>query len=139
MKFVVDIGRGANPTWRLYSGNVMVAWAGTTFDDNTRATRAAEAFRGGADTARYEAYQTSSNEWRWRARRSSSTVAYSAQRFATRDDAENAADVVRRNATEATPPWAVQSSGSDPVHIPGFKKERRSSSTQAGTRSPALP
>lgn len=138
MKFVVDNGRGAHPTWRIYSGIDMVAWAGKTFDDNARATRAAEAFRGGADTARYEAYQTRSNEWRWRAWRSTSTVAYSAQRFATKDDAENAADVVRRNATEATPPWAVPASGSDPVHIPG-SRERRSSSTQAGTRSPALP
>lgn len=139
MKFVVDLGRGANPTWRLYSGLVMVAWAGTTFDDNTRATRAAEAFRGGAGTARYEAYQTSSNEWRWRARRSSSTVAYSGQRYATKDDAENAADAVRRNATEAAPPGTVPGSGAEPDHGPGFKRERRSSSTQAGTSSPAGP
>jgi len=139
MKFVVDLGRGANPTWRLYSGIVMVAWAGTTFRDNTGATRAAEAFRTGADTARYEAYQTSSNEWRWRARRSSSTVAYSGQSFVTKDDAENAADVVRRNATEASPPWSDTSSAPEPVQVPGFKRERRRSSTQAGTRSPARP
>jgi len=141
MKFVVDLGRGANPTWRLYYGLVMVAWAGTTFDDNTRATRAAEAFRSGADTARYEAYLTSDNEWRWRAWRSSSTVAYSGQRFATKDDAENAADVVRRNATEAEPPGTGPSSGPDltVLHVPGFRNERRSSSTQDGTRSPALP
>src|SRR5687768_15101430 len=86
MKFVVDNGRGAHPTWRLYSGIDMVAWAGTTFDDGARATRAAEAFRGNADAARYEAYQTRSNEWRWRAWRSTSTVAYSGQRFATKDD-----------------------------------------------------
>lgn len=116
----------------------MVAWAGTTFTDNTRATRAAEAFRSGADTARYEVYQTSSNEWRWRARRSSSTVAYSGQSFVTRDDAENAADAVRRNATEASPPWA-ETSDPEPDQVPGFKKERRRSSTQAGTRSLALP
>lgn len=104
MKFVVDNGRGAHPTWRLYSGDVMVAWAGATFDTAANADRAARAFLAGADSARYEAYQVSSNEWRWRARRSSSTVAYSGKRFATKDDAENAADVVRRNASEATPP-----------------------------------
>lgn len=46
MEFVVDHGRGANPTWRLSSGIDMVAWAGTTFDDTARATRAAEALRG---------------------------------------------------------------------------------------------
>jgi uncharacterized protein YegP (UPF0339 family) len=132
MRFVIDIGRGANPTWRLYSGIFMVAWAGTTFNDNTRATRAAEAFRSGADTARYEAYQTSSKEWRWRARRSTSTVAYSGQCFATRDDAENAADIVRRNATEASPPWAEQSSGSGPVRRSTFTKERRRSSSPSG-------
>ena len=140
MKFIVDNGRGAHPTWRLYSGIVMVAWAGTTFDDSARATRAAESFRGGAGTARYEAYRTSSNEWRWRARRSTSTVAYSGQRFATKDDAENAADVVRRNATEATPAWTGSSSEApDPTQGPGFKRERRSSSTQDGTSSPAGP
>jgi uncharacterized protein len=140
MKFVVDMGRGAHPTWRLYSGIVMVAWAGRTFEDNTRATRAAEAFRTGADTARYETYQTSSDEWRWRAWRSTSTVAYSGQRFATKDDAENAADVVRRNAPEATPPWTGSGSAApDPAHVPGFRRERRSSSTQDGTRSPARP
>lgn len=132
MRFVVDTGRGANPTWRLYSGVTMVAWAGTTFNDNTRATRAAEAFRSGADTARYEAYQTSTNEWRWRAWRSSSAVAYSGQRFATKDDAENAADVVRRNAIEATPPWEASASASEPVRISaGPKRERRSSATEA--------
>jgi uncharacterized protein len=139
MKFVVDLGRGAHPTWRLYSGLVMVAWAGTTFGDNTRATRAAEAFRSGAGTARYEAYLTSSNEWRWRARRSSSTVAYSGRSFVTKDDAENAADIVRRNAPEASPPWAVTSEPTVPSQVPGFKRERRRSSTQAGTSSPALP
>jgi len=131
MRFVVDIGRGANPTWRLYSGIVMVAWAGTTFNDNTRATRAAEAFRSGADTARYEAYQTSNNEWRWRARRSSSTVAYSGQRFATKDDAENAADVVRRNATEAAPPWEAAPPAPTSVRVNGFKRERRSPPDEA--------
>ena len=131
MRFVVDNGRGANPTWRLYSGLVMVAWAGTTFNDNTRATRAAEAFRSGAGTARYEAYQTSNNEWRWRARRSSSTVAYSGQRFATKDDAENAADVVRRNATEATPPWESEPPAPPPVRVNGFTRERRSSPDEA--------
>jgi uncharacterized protein YegP (UPF0339 family) len=140
MKFVVDNGRGAHPTWRLYSGTVMVAWAGTTFDDSARATRAAESFRGGADTARYEAYQVRNNEWRWRARRSTSTVAYSGQRFATKDDAENAADIVRRNATEAAPPWTGSSSEApEPDHGPGFKNARRSSSTHAGTSSPAGP
>jgi uncharacterized protein YegP (UPF0339 family) len=139
VKFVVDLGRGAHPTWRLYSGIVMVAWAGTTFGDNTRANRAAEAFRSGADTARYEAYLTSSNEWRWRAWRSSSTVGYSGQSFVTKDDAENAADVVRRNATDATPPWPVPSTEPGPVQDPGSKRERRRSSTQTGTRSPARP
>jgi uncharacterized protein YegP (UPF0339 family) len=116
----------------------MVAWAGTTFNDNTRATRAAEAFRSGAATARYEVYLTSSNEWRWRAKRSSSTVAYSGQSFVTRDDAENDADVVRRNATEASPPWA-ETSEPEQAQVPGFKRERRRSSTHEGTRSLALP
>lgn len=104
MKFVVDNGRGAHPTWRLYSGTDMVAWAGETFDNTANADRAARAFLGGACTARYEAYQHNGAQWRWRAWRSSSTVAYSGQRFACRGDAESAAERVRDNMESATAP-----------------------------------
>lgn len=103
MEFVVDNGRGAHPTWRLYDGTEMVAWAGETFPNSATASRAARAFFLGADSARYEAYQSSGSLWRWRAWRSSSTVAYSGQRFATKEEAEQSAEVVRRGAADATP------------------------------------
>jgi uncharacterized protein YegP (UPF0339 family) len=104
MKFVVDNGRGAHPTWRLYAGDDMVAWAGETFSNTMSADRAARAFLTGADSARYEAYQRDGSQWRWRAWRSSTTVAYSGQRFACKLDAENAAEVVRRHTESATAP-----------------------------------
>jgi len=104
MEFVVDNGRGAHPTWRLYSGTDMVAWAGETFATASNADRAARAFLTGAAKARYEVYQSNSSQWRWRAWRSSSTVAYSGQRFASKDDAERAAEEVRRSFENATAP-----------------------------------
>jgi uncharacterized protein len=103
MRFVVDNGRGAYPTWRLYVGTEMVAWAGETFTNSAKAIRAANAFLSGADSARYEAYQRNGDQWRWRAWRSSTAVAYSGQRFATREEAERAAEKVRRNAENAAP------------------------------------
>ena len=102
MEFVVDQGRGAHPTWRLYVGSEMVAWAGETFTSMANASRAVQAFLDGADSARYEAYQRNGEQWRWRAWRSSSAVAYSGQRFETRTEAERAAEKVRRGAHEAT-------------------------------------
>lgn len=103
MELVVDNGRGAHPTWRLYSGTTVVAWAGKTFATTTAADRAARAFLAGAGTARYEVYQRHGGHWRWRARRSSAIVAYSGEQFGSRDDAERAAEIVRRSAEAATP------------------------------------
>jgi uncharacterized protein len=101
MELVVEDGRGAHPTWRLYSETELVAWAGKTFATKSAADRAARAFRAGAHLARYEVYQRN-GQWRWRARRSSSIVAYSGQRFGSRHDAERAAEMVRHSAEATT-------------------------------------
>jgi len=96
----------AGETWRLYGDNGrMVAWAGETFASTSNATRAANAFKAGAATARYEVYQESGgNDWRWRAWRSSDKVASSGEDFASKSNAERAAENVRDNAGSAEGP-----------------------------------
>jgi uncharacterized protein YegP (UPF0339 family) len=91
--------RGGKPTWWLYSGNhEMTAWAGETFASLYNAKRAAEAFKAGALTARYEPYVDAAGKWRWRAWRGSDKVAASGESFYSRASAEAAAENVRQNA-----------------------------------------
>ena len=102
VRFEVSNDTGGNPTWRLYAGNnQLVAWAGESFASTSNAKRAAEAFKAGAATARYEIY-SSGNEWRWRAWRSSDKVASSGEGFVSESNAKRAADNVRDNAGTAT-------------------------------------
>ena len=82
----------------------MVAWAGETFDSQSNADRAANAFKDGAATARYEVYKDSGDNWRWRAWRSSDKVAASGESFASESNAQRAADNVRDDAGDATGP-----------------------------------
>lgn len=70
MRFSVGNTTDGQPSWWLYGGNnQMVAWAGETFASSYNAKRAAGSFKSGAKTARYEVYQDSGNDWRWRNRR----------------------------------------------------------------------
>lgn len=104
MRFVVANDTGGHPSWWLYSANnQMVAWAGESFASLSNARRAAEAFKSGARTARYEIYP-SGGEWRWRAWRSSDKVASSGESFSSESNARRAADNVRDNAGSATLP-----------------------------------
>jgi uncharacterized protein YegP (UPF0339 family) len=103
LQFVVNNTKGGHPSWWLYSGNTkMVAWAGQTFASNYDATRAAQAFKAGAATARFEVYLDEGGHYRWRAWRSSDKVAASGESFYSRYDAQRAADNVRENAGYAT-------------------------------------
>jgi len=105
MYFVVGNTKGGDPSWWLYGGNnEMVAWAGEIFPTTTNAKRAAESFRVGAATARYEVYQDLGDKWRWRAWRSSDKVAASGESFYSKYDAERAAANVRDNGGGATGP-----------------------------------
>lgn len=105
VRFSVANNQGGNPTWWLYgNNNEMVAWAGETFASMFNATRAAQAFKAGAKTARYEVYLDSGNSWRWRAWRSSDKVAASGESFDSKSSAERAANNVRDNAGTATGP-----------------------------------
>lgn len=91
--------------WRLYGDNhKLVAWSGETFDSASNATRAANAFKVGAASARYEVYEDTAKKPRWRAWRSSDIAASSGESFSSADAAQEAADNVRDNAGTATGP-----------------------------------
>lgn len=105
MYFTVTNTQGGEPSWWLYSNNNrMVAWAGETFASAANASRAAQAFKLGAASARYEVYQDTGNAWRWRAWRSSDKVASSGESFDDKNNAERAAVNVRDNGGSASGP-----------------------------------
>jgi uncharacterized protein YegP (UPF0339 family) len=103
--FKVGDTRGGDASWWLYGSNgEKVAWAGETFASTANATRAAEAFKAGAASARYELYDDAGGKWRWTAWRSSDKVASSGESFASKYNAQRAADNVRDNAGGASGP-----------------------------------
>ncbi|NUU19057.1 DUF1508 domain-containing protein [Cellulomonas humilata] len=103
MYFSVGKNTAGQDSWWLYANNnEMVAWAGETFASAYNAQRAAAAFKAAASSARYDIYQDSGGNWRWRAWRSSDRVASSGESFSSKGAAEKAADNVRRNAGSAT-------------------------------------
>jgi len=103
MRFSVNNNTAGKPSWWLYGSNgEQVAWAGETFASMSNAKRAAEAFKVGAKTARYDIYEDAGGHWRWRAWRSSDKVASSGESFASKYNAERAAENVRDNAGGAT-------------------------------------
>ena len=105
MYFSVGNTQGGEPSWWLYgNNNRMVAWAGETFESQSNAHRAANDFKAGASSARFESYQDSGGSWRWRAWRSSDKVASSGESFDDRGNAERAAANVRDNAGSAGGP-----------------------------------
>ena len=105
MRFTVGSSEGGQPTWRLIGGNnEMVAWAGETFASESNARRAAESFKSGAAEARYDVYEDTGGNYRWRAWRSSDKVASSGESFASESSAHRAADNVRDNAGGASGP-----------------------------------
>jgi uncharacterized protein YegP (UPF0339 family) len=105
MYFWVVDNEAGEPSWWLYgNNNRMVAWAGETFASTANALRAAQAFKVGAASARYEIYPDTRGDWRWRAWRSSDKVASSGEAFDSKSNAERAAINVRDNAGSASGP-----------------------------------
>ena len=101
--YTIATNTGGEPTWWLYAGNnEMVAWAGETFYSLANARRAAESFKAGAFSARYEVYRDAGGQYRWRAWRGSDKVAASGEAFSSESAAVQAADTVRRNAGTGT-------------------------------------
>jgi len=105
MHFNVGNTQGGKPSWWLYGDNgEMAAWAGETFASEANAIRAAQSFKAGAASARYETYVDGGGNWRWRAWRSSDKVASSGESFDNKGNAERAAANVRDNAGGASGP-----------------------------------
>jgi uncharacterized protein YegP (UPF0339 family) len=105
MRFSVGVNEAGNPSWWLYGSNgEKVGWAGETFASASNAKRAAEAFKAGAKSARYDVYEDGGGKWRWRAWHSSDKVASSGESFASKSNAERAAENVRANAGSASGP-----------------------------------
>jgi uncharacterized protein len=74
------------------------------FPSLSNAKRAAESFKAGAGTARFEVYLDKGTEYRWRAWRSSDKVAASGESFYNESNAERAAKNVQTHAGGATGP-----------------------------------
>ena len=86
-------------SWWLYGeNNEQTAWAGETFPSMANATRAAQSFKAGATTARFEVYTDTGGSWRWRAWRGSDKVASSGESFANEYSAQRAVATVQANA-----------------------------------------
>jgi len=102
-KFEVYAGSSGQFNWRLFSDNV--ASSGEAFASKSNAERAANGFKAYAATSTYEVYETSAGNWRWRAKAGNGeTIAGSGENFASKQNAERAADNVKANAGEADGP-----------------------------------
>lgn len=105
LRYSVGNDTAGNASWWLYADNDQkVAWAGETLASTANARRAAESFKAGASSARFEAYKDAGGYWRWRAWRSSDKVAASGESFYCEADARRAADDVRDKAGRANDP-----------------------------------
>lgn len=105
MYFTLGNTAAGRPTWWLYAANhELVAWAGETFGSSSNARRAAEWFKAGAQTARYDVFLDTGGQYRWRAWRSSDQLASSGELFSSKFAAQTAADNVRESVGGASMP-----------------------------------
>jgi uncharacterized protein len=97
---------GGKNCWRLKADNgQIVASSGESFFNKRNAERAAEDFKANATSASYEVYEDAGGKWRWRARAANGqTIASSGGAFASKQNAQQAADNVKANAATATSP-----------------------------------
>lgn len=102
MKFeVYDTGSGAK--WRLIASNgEPVATSGEPLASRSNARRAAKAFAKNAAKNTFEVYADKGGKHRWRARSSNGKiVASSGEAFASKSNAQRAADTVRAGVAQA--------------------------------------
>jgi uncharacterized protein len=106
MRFEVYADSAGNYRWRLIASNGRkVATSGESFYSQSNAKVGAQGFKSGARTYSYEIYADTAGNYRWRAKASNGqTVASSGESFASRSNAQTAADNVRLNAGSATGP-----------------------------------
>lgn len=105
-KYEVYADSGGHYRWRLKASNGQtVASSGESFASQSNATRAAQNFKDHASAWHYEVYADTSGRFRWRAKAGNGQiVASSGESFASRSNAQQAADTVRRNGGNASGP-----------------------------------
>mgnify|MGYP002137081339 CR=1 FL=1 len=106
VRFEVYADSGGHARWRLKAGNGQtVASSGESFYNTSSATAAAQNFKAKAKYWYYEVYPDAAGNFRWRAKSSNGQkVASSGEAFASKSNAERAAENVRDNAGSATGP-----------------------------------
>jgi uncharacterized protein YegP (UPF0339 family) len=106
MRFETYTDSGGHARWRLIASNGQtVATSGESFASASGATEAANNFKAKAKSWNYEVYADSAGKYRWRAKSTNGqTVASSGESFASRSNAQRAAENVRDNAGSATGP-----------------------------------
>ena len=106
MRFELYKGSGGHWRWRLIASNGQnVASSGESFNNESHAKRAAEAFKAGACKHAFEVYADSGSNYRWRAKASNGqTVASSGESFSSQSNAKRAADNVQSKVGGATGP-----------------------------------
>jgi uncharacterized protein YegP (UPF0339 family) len=106
MKFEVYDDAGGKPRWRLKASNGQtIASSGESFASTSSATAAAQNFKDKAKLWNYEIYPDAGGSYRWRAKSSNGqNVGSSGESFASKSNAERAAENVRDNAGSATGP-----------------------------------
>jgi uncharacterized protein len=105
-KFGVYEDAGGKYRWRLKADNGQImASSGDSFFSKQNAERAAAGFKANAASASYAVYEDAGRKWRWRARAANGlTIASSGGAFASKPNAQQAADNVKASAGSATIP-----------------------------------
>lgn len=105
MRFHAGLSTNKKPCWWLFGENgEQVGWSGRIFESVDEATAEAQAFKENAATAMYDIYLDDAEKPRWRAYVDDVRVASSGESFASRSNAQRAAENVRDNAGAAEGP-----------------------------------
>ncbi|HEX3874232.1 MAG TPA: DUF1508 domain-containing protein [Solirubrobacteraceae bacterium] len=106
MRYDVYEDAGGNYRWRLKSSNgQIVASSGQSFSSHSNATAACRNFKTKCSQWAFEIYADAGGHYRWRAKsRNGEIVASSGESFASRANAERAAENVKDNGGAAAGP-----------------------------------
>jgi uncharacterized protein YegP (UPF0339 family) len=105
-RYTVQNDQGGKPRWWLWAGNgEMVAYSGESFDSTANARRAALHFKTNASAWNYVVFADAGRQFRWHAKaRNGEIVATSGESFASKANAQRAADAVKANGGSAAGP-----------------------------------
>jgi uncharacterized protein YegP (UPF0339 family) len=106
MNFEVYDDSAGKARWRLKSSNGQtVASSGESFSSTANAKTGAQNFKSGAKSWNYEIYENTAGAYSWRAKSTNGQkVGTAGESFASKTNAQRAADNVRDNAGSASGP-----------------------------------